>query len=173
MYSVSLVMPLGHRLSQKTRAIIRDTPEPIVLEREREVIVENPPSKKITLSADSLFGFDKYQLSQKGKDSLDQMILQLNRTEIDSILVAGYADRVGSHEYNLKLSEQRVQAVKNYLVEKMNISKEIITAAGHDGDNPVTRLGECKGVRASPALIACLQPDRRVVVEVIGVKEGI
>jgi OOP family OmpA-OmpF porin len=36
------------------------------------------------------------------------------------------------------------------------------------GTEPVTAPGDCKGTRASPALIACLQPDRRVDVEVHG-----
>jgi OOP family OmpA-OmpF porin len=58
--------------------------------------------------------------------------------------------------------------VKSYLVETAGIPEGKITARGADGSDPVTQPGECKGQRRSPELIACLQPDRRVDVEVTG-----
>ena len=54
------------------------------------------------------------------------------------------------------------------LVETAGISADKITARGADGADPVTRPDECKGQRRTPELIACLQPDRRVDVEVAG-----
>jgi OOP family OmpA-OmpF porin len=43
-----------------------------------------------------------------------------------------------------------------------------VTAIGADGYDPVTKPEDCKGRTRTPALIACLQPDRRVDVEVTG-----
>ena len=45
-----------------------------------------------------------------------------------------------------------------------------ISARGVDGADPVTKPGDCKGNKATPQLIACLQPDRRVDVEVNATK---
>ncbi|EGF32641.1 OmpA/MotB [Oxalobacteraceae bacterium IMCC9480] len=42
--------------------------------------------------------------------------------------------------------------------------------SGVDGAEPVTKTGDCVGTRITPALIACLQPDRRVEVEVSGTR---
>jgi len=53
-------------------------------------------------------------------------------------------------------------------VEKDGIPADKVTAEGADGSNPVTKPDDCKGNRQTPALIACLQPDRRVEVEVNG-----
>jgi OOP family OmpA-OmpF porin len=43
-----------------------------------------------------------------------------------------------------------------------------INAKGVNGSEPVTQPGDCKGTKVTPALIACLQPDRRVDIEVTG-----
>ena len=45
-----------------------------------------------------------------------------------------------------------------------------LSTRGADGSDPVTTPDECKGARRTAKLIACLQPDRRVEVEVDGTK---
>jgi OOP family OmpA-OmpF porin len=79
--------------------------------------------------------------------------------------VTGYTDRIGSDAYNQRLSEQRADAVKAYLVQTGGIDATKILADGKGKANPVTKPGEC-GEKRSPATVACLQPDRRVEIEV-------
>jgi OmpA-OmpF porin, OOP family len=55
-------------------------------------------------------------------------------------------------------------------VESAGIPAGKIAARGTDGSDPVTKPGECKGKKATKKLIACLQPDRRVEVEVSGTR---
>ncbi len=129
-----------------------------------------PPPTKVAFSANSLFGFNKSALTDTGKQSLDAFAAKLKGVEFDTIRVTGYTDRIGSHDYNMKLSEQRGEAVKDYLVESAGIPADKIEVEGDDGSNPVTKPGECKGTKVTPQLIACLQPDRRVEVEVSGEK---
>ena len=50
------------------------------------------------------------------------------------------------------------------------IDPQKLPAAGQGESVPITQAADCKGSRASAALIACLQPDRRVDVEVAGSK---
>ena len=74
--------------------------------------------------------------------------------------------------YNQKLSEERAQAVKAYL-SKLGFDSATIYSEGHGEIEPVT--GErCDGLgperRANVKLVACLQPDRRVELEVRGAK---
>jgi OOP family OmpA-OmpF porin len=127
-----------------------------------------PTRKRVSFSADSLFDFDRSTVKPVGKQALDAFAAELKGDQFDVITVTGYTDRIGTHEYNLRLSERRAEAVKSYLVETAGISADKITARGADGADPVTRPDECKGQRRTPELIACLQPDRRVDVEVTG-----
>jgi OmpA-OmpF porin, OOP family len=127
-----------------------------------------PVRKRVSFSADSLFDFAKDTVKPAGKQALDVFAAELKGAQFDVIVVTGYTDRIGSHDYNMKLSTRRAETVKSYLVETAGIPSEKITAQGADGSDPVTKPDECPGAKRTPKLIACLQPDRRVDVEVVG-----
>ena len=127
-----------------------------------------PVRTRVSFSADSLFDFAEDSVKPAGKQALDVFAAELKGTRFEVITVMGYSDRLGSHEYNLKLSTRRAEAVKSYLVETQGIPADKVTAQGADGSDPMTKPGDCPGERRTPKLIACLQPDRRVDVEVIG-----
>ncbi|MHB8920616.1 MAG: outer membrane beta-barrel protein [Halothiobacillus sp.] len=133
------------------------------------VVVRHAP-QKVTLSADSLFDFNKSTVKPAGKRALDQLASDLSGTDYDVITVIGHTDRIGSHAYNLKLSTSRAEAVKSYLIASGKIPANKISAKGVDGADPVTKPGDCLGTKATKALIRCLQPDRRVEVDVSGTK---
>ena len=113
--------------------------------------------------------FAKDIVKPAGKQALDQFAAELKGSHFDVITVTGYTDRIGSQDYNMKLSTRRAEAVKYYLVQSGGIPADKITARGADGSDPVTKPDDCVGPR-SPKLIACLQPDRRVDVEVVGTR---
>ena len=100
------------------------------------------------------------------EEALGRLDSDLKGADYDIVKVTGHTDRIGSHEYNLKLSTRRAEAVKNHLSRQAGIPSNKITASGVDGAHPVTRPGECVGKKPTPQLVACLQPDRRVEVEV-------
>jgi OOP family OmpA-OmpF porin len=76
---------------------------------------------------------------------------------------------LGSAAYNQRLSVRRAEAVKNYLVTSGGVSPAKISATGKGLTEPVTKPEDCRGPRTAK-LIACLQPDRRVEVEVTGTR---
>lgn len=127
-----------------------------------------PVTQKITLSADALFDFDKSVVRPDGKAKLDDLIGKIKGVNVETIITIGHADRFGSDAYNLKLSQRRADAVKAYMVSK-GIAANRIHTEGKGEKEPVTKPGACKG-KKSPKVIACLQPDRRVVIEVIGTR---
>ncbi len=127
-----------------------------------------PTTKKISFSGDALFAFDKSDLKPAGVAMLDTLVGQLKGARYDSIVVTGHTDRLGSSKYNQKLSERRANTVKNYLVAQ-SVTADRIDAQGKGETQPETKAGDCKGGK-SAKLIACLQPDRRVDVEVTGSK---
>ena len=124
--------------------------------------------QKLDFSADALFDFDKSALKPEGKAMLDDLARELNGAKYEVIVATGHADRIGSKAYNQKLSERRANVVKDYLVSK-GIPANRINASGRGETQPSTKPGDCKGP-INKKLIACLQPDRRVDVEVTGTK---
>ncbi|MBI4291798.1 MAG: OmpA family protein [Betaproteobacteria bacterium] len=127
-----------------------------------------PVTQKVTISADALFDFDKSAVRPDGKTKLDGLVNQIKSVNVETIIAIGHADRLGSDAYNMKLSQRRAEAVKAYLVSRGIDAKRIHTE-GRGEKQPVTKPGACKGGK-SPKVIACLQPDRRVVIEVIGTR---
>ena len=126
------------------------------------------PPQKVSFSADALFAFDKAVLKPEGKLELDGFANNLSGVSYEAIQVTGHTDRFGSDKYNQRLSEQRGNAVQEYLVSK-DIPANRITVQGLGETQPTTKPGDCTG-RKSPKVIACLQPDRRVDIEVSGTK---
>jgi OOP family OmpA-OmpF porin len=123
-----------------------------------------PMPQKMSFSADALFAFDKSELKPDGKVMLEDLARQLKGASYDAIFVTGHADRLGRDAYNQKLSERRADTVKAFLVSQ-NIAADRVSAKGMGETQPVTKAGDCKGNK-SASVIACLQPDRRVDVEV-------
>lgn len=116
------------------------------------------PAKPIRLSADTLFAFDKWQLTPAGDQALDALVAQIkSASQVENIMVTGYTDRIGSDAYNLKLSKKRANAVRDYLVAQ-GVPADAITTQGMGEADPVVA---CKHPPAG-TLIACLAPNRRV-----------
>lgn len=131
-------------------------------------VVRKPVTEKVTLSADTLFDFNKSTIRPSGAAALDDLVGKLKPIDLETIIAIGYTDRIGSKAYNLKLSARRAEAVKAYLVSK-GVPAKRIYAEGKGKQNPVTRPGQCRG-RKSAKVIKCLQPDRRVEIEVVGTR---
>ena len=123
-----------------------------------------PAGEKVTVAADALFDFNKSTLRPEGKQKLDEVAAKADKLVLEVVIAVGHADRIGSAAYNQKLSEKRAASVKDYLVSKGIPANKIYTE-GKGKRNPVTTGCNQKNRKQ---LIACLQPHRRVEVEVKG-----
>ncbi|HPP46989.1 MAG TPA: OmpA family protein [Accumulibacter sp.] len=130
--------------------------------------VSKPSEEKITLAADALFDFDKATLRPEGRAKLDEVASKAKAFRLELVTAKGHTDRLGSDAYNQKLSERRAAAVKSYLVSK-GIPADRISTEGYGEKRPVTKPGQCLGPK-SKKVIECLQPDRRVEIQLIGNK---
>ncbi|MBA3034462.1 MAG: OmpA family protein [Gammaproteobacteria bacterium] len=128
-----------------------------------------PAAQKVTLAADALFDFDKAVLRAEGKSKLGKLADDIKGIKLEVIIAVGHADRIGKDTYNQKLSERRAAAVKDYLVGK-GVEANRVYAEGKGEKQPVTGDKCGKSDVKSKKLIECLQPDRRVEIEVIGTK---
>lgn len=123
----------------------------------------------ITLQAETLFDFDKSLIRADGKKTLDDEVVTKMKQypQVEVVLVTGYTDRIGTDAYNQKLSQRRADAVKAYLTGQGVEDKRIETAAKGEAD-PVVSCDNIKGKVSGKnrKLVECLQPNRRVMVEV-------
>jgi len=64
---------------------------------------------------DVLFDFDKYNIREDGRPTLDAIAAYLKKNESISIVVEGHCDDRGTNEYNLALGERRANSARDYL----------------------------------------------------------
>ncbi|CWP90131.1 ompA family protein [Neisseria meningitidis] len=142
------------------------------------VVVEQAPQyvdETISLSAKTLFGFDKDSLRAEAQDNLKVLAQRLSRTNVQSVRVEGHTDFMGSDKYNQALSERRAYVVANNLVSN-GVPVSRISAVGlGESQAQMTQVCEAEvaklGAKVSKAkkreaLIACIEPDRRVDVKI-------
>jgi len=106
----------------------------------------------INLDNDILFDFDSAQITPKAAERLKQLAYLIQQDRQGLVVVRGHADAKGSDEYNLKLSQQRAEAVAQWLTSLTGLDYTSFVAQGmgeaypiaqnvnYDGtDNPVGR----------------------------------
>ena len=88
------------------------------------------------------FEYDLSELSDLASGMLDELVAEMKADSALQVLVVGHTDNRGSDEYNQRLSIERAEAVKSYLVERGIAEGRIMTqgvgatqpAASNDND---------------------------------------
>jgi outer membrane protein OmpA-like peptidoglycan-associated protein len=128
--------------------------------------------KKHTLVTAVLFDFD-LSLVTDGKQRLDDIVEQLKTwNKVESIQLVGHADRLneaGGERYNMKLSQRRVEFIKDHIVSQ-GIAAELVGTAAMGDTQPIVTCAKQRAQKDRSALIKCLQPNRRVEIIVEGVR---
>ena len=106
---------------------------------------------------------DLYGAAQVKLDEIAQS-LKANYESIDKMVALGHTDRLGNDAYNLKLSQERADTIKNALLRRGVVARET-QAIGQGETSPVQ---ECADTLAHESLIECLAPNRRVEIKVQG-----
>lgn len=183
--TLSLVFPFGQTSKEEPKVVERVVYEiaPVIVVATVEptpIVQEEPPTPipvslppehlHVSFNSDVLFGFDRSIVTPDGKTELDNFSSQLNGVEYDAVTIVGHTDRIGSKVYNDRLSLQRADSVKAYFISRGTIPEQKIKTIGKGSSEPLTDVGACKGMYSSLEAIACLAPDRRVEVDVVGMK---
>lgn len=109
------------------------------LYKKRPVVeVKNTPTKMLQIDTlivpDILFETNSYTLDKKALLLLDSFLIQHSRFALDSIVVEGHTDNVGSLESNQKLSQNRAASVATYLEYSMSVP---IVSRGWGSNKPI------------------------------------
>jgi OOP family OmpA-OmpF porin len=105
-----------------------------------------PAYQKVTLSATTLFDFDKSNLKPAGETALRELSndIKAKGGQVIDIDVVGYTDSVGTEEYNMQLSIRRATTVKDFLVSE-GIDPAIIDVIGKGEADPVATNATAEG----------------------------
>ncbi len=125
---------------------------------------QQPTLENVTLNVETLFEFDKATLRPEAREKLDQIADRLgNYPVVTDVQVLGYTDRIGTDKYNEDLSRRRAKAVADYLSSRAQAGQSNMQVEGKGESNPVVT---CENQGSRDKLIQCLQPNRRVEVNI-------
>ena len=131
----------------------------------RVLDTRDSPRGLVVNMADVLFETGKYALSQDAQLKLAKLAGIIQAHPGLNLAIEGHTDTTGTPDFNMKLSQQRADAVRNFLTSQ-DLPADAITAVGLGQDNPV----------ADNATAAGRKLNRRVEIivsgEVIGQKIG-
>lgn len=105
---------------------------------------ENAAKKKAgsseTIIENILFEFNKSELQEQSKQTLDKVVLAMSANEKFNIELSAHSDSKGGDAYNLKLSEQRANSAKNYIISK-GIASNRISSKGYGESKLLNNCG--------------------------------
>jgi len=178
-YSLGLVyafgkaseVPRSTAIAERTEvgADAKDVPAPArpSLPAPVDGVTDAPAPQRRELQADTSFAFDSATLTASARAALDAFVTELGAsTRIASATFTGHTDVLGSVAYNQALSTRRAEAVRDYLAARPPFAGAQSQVLGKGSSEPVTREGQCPPSQALAQRIACLQPDRRVDIDV-------
>ena len=114
--------PLSESLELATlegKVVSKSTKEPEKIKVDPvKQIKNNRPTEKLYATSDVYFYFDDFSLTQEARYNIDRLIEDLDKDQLALIIIEGFADQIGTDDYNLRLSEKRAVEVSDYFKSK-------------------------------------------------------
>ena len=120
---VGLALMLGACTSKGYVKDIYDVKPTVVVEEVKAEVVATPAARTVEIpvvvvvKGKVLFDFNSFELDTVAKLTLEKIAVQMESAPDTLLILKGHTDKVGSDEYNQILSEDRADAVENYLCE--------------------------------------------------------
>lgn len=117
-----------------TTLALRFPKEKVVVAR----IAQPEPVREIVISTNDIhFAFDKATIHPSSYPLLDKIFHDIqSQSEVKSVRVEGHTDNIGSDDYNQKLSVNRANSIRTYLINKGYDADQIV-AVGMGETNPI------------------------------------
>ncbi len=123
--------------------------------KELKVLIKFQPAIAYTLD-NVLFETGKANLKNTSFKAIDELATAMTAKTTMEVEIAGHTDNVGDKETNLRLSQERAEAVRDYLIKK-SIEARRITAKGYGDTKPVadnnTEIGKQQNRRTEVKII--------------------
>ena len=134
-------------------------PKPQIVEKVVSVATLPEPKQQVNV----LFNFDKHDAGNiiGGIGDVQILAQQILAENPPMVYVAGYADRLGQNDYNIRLSNRRAETVVR-LLQEYGVDSSRIKLGGLGSTD---KFKYCEGGKKSPELVECLKQNRRVEVK--------
>lgn len=134
-----------------------------------DVAADKPQELRFELSGDALFAFDRHapaDILPGGREQVAEIAAKLKDAKASTVQVIGHTDLLGTEVYNQGLSQQRALTVRKLLIDG-GVPAGTVSAIGAGESQPVK---QCDAALPRTALVACLQPNRRVEIVASGLE---
>ena len=176
--AISLLAACATEPEKKPEPVAAPAPAPATKVAEKKPEAKKPAKptmlnveEKIELQG---MPFGKAEMTEDNKKELDTFLGGLRKAtkareavRFGAVVVTGHTDRIGSLQYNMKLSERRAVVVKDYLVST-GVDQKVIFWEGKAFKQPIPVTKFCDNKMKRKQLIECLAPNRRVTLEIVG-----
>ena len=127
-------------VTQQNTVVVRDTVEKVKVIRDTVIVIKEVPQEikdvMVELS-NTLFAFNKFNLTDKAREGLDKVAKWLNDNPDVNVEISGHTDGIGSDSYNQKLSEQRAKSVYEYFIHEGGVSSKRLSYKGYGKTRPI------------------------------------
>ncbi len=129
-----------HSLLEKKKYLYSRTPPPV-----KKASVTTVRKVDTLIIPDILFATASYALQPASHALLDEFYERIKNRAVDSMIVEGHTDSVGTLAYNEKLSLNRAKAVADYIAGKFQSFTKPVETRGHADRKPVASNGTASG----------------------------
>ncbi len=117
---------------------------------------------KVTFESGILFATGKADLSAASKTSLSQFATSLKGNPDTDVQIVGHTDSTGSDAVNDPLSQQRADAVKNYLTGQ-SVASARMTSEGRGSKEPVADNSTTAGKTQNRRVEVFIMPNAKMI----------
>lgn len=121
-----------------------------------------PVKEKVTIRLNVEFDTAKAVVKDEYNDEIKKVADFMKQYPDSTAAIEGHTDNVGNDDYNQKLSEERANSVRQYLIDKFGIDGSRLTAAGYGESKPVADNGTAEGRQQNRRVEAVLEAIRIV-----------
>ena len=115
--------------------------------------LESSGSVRLTVEFDTA----KWDIKPKYDDELKQVADFMKAHPDKKLVIEGYTDNVGSEASNMKLSQERADSVRAYLVDKFGIAGDRLRSVGYGPKNPVASNDTAEGRQENRRVVAVVE----------------
>lgn len=134
----------------ESRPVVKEEPRPV----KEEVVIEEKPqaaAAPVMIELNILFATGKSNIMPKYRNEIKKVADYMMQYPDSKVTIEGYTDNVGKPAANKKLSQNRANSVKNYLIKNFKVNNARVSAIGYGQEKPIadntTKEGRAKNRR--------------------------
>jgi OOP family OmpA-OmpF porin len=116
--------------------------------------------ERVTIDLTVEFDTAKYVVKEKYYDDIKRVADFMKEFPDTNVTIEGHTDNVGKEAYNQKLSENRANSVRQYLIDKFGIDGSRMTAVGYGYSKPIATNDTKEGRQKNRRVVAVMEAVR-------------